>query len=120
MKARQLVKIKEIKDSLVASGFITLDQQANVLGLARSTTWTILRGMYKSSGLSAATVNCMLRSPQLPPFVRAKVLEYVNEKSAGLYGHSKLQRRRFIDRLSAAQVARVKMKLDADHLTAKN
>ena len=108
MKARQLLKIKEIKDSLVASGFITLDQQAKVLGLARSTTWTILRGKYKSSGLSAATVNCMLQSPQLPPFVRARVLEYVNEKSAGLYGHSNLQRRRFIVLLSGPQVANVK------------
>ena len=99
-KARQLSKIWEIGDALNAAGFVTLDEQANVLGLGRSTTWTILRSNHKSSGLSAAIVNRMLRAPKLPPLVRAKILEYVEAKTAGLYGHNKQQLRRFIARLS--------------------
>jgi hypothetical protein len=104
MKARQSIKIKEIKSALIESGYVTLDQQAKALGLARSTTWTILTAAHKSSGLSAATINCILRSPQLPPIVGTKVFEYVKEKSAGLFGHSELQRRRFIAGLSAPHV----------------
>jgi hypothetical protein len=104
MKARQSIKIKELKNALIESGYVTLDQQAKALGLARSTTWTILRATHKSSGLSAATINCMLRSPQLPPIVRTRILEYVEEKSAGLFGHGEIQRRRFLAGLSAPDV----------------
>ena len=52
MKARQSIKIKEIKSALIESGYVTLDQQAKALGLARSTTWTIIKGSYKNSGFS--------------------------------------------------------------------
>ena len=113
MNARHLSKIKELKDALVSSGFLTLDRQSKALGLARSTTWTILRATHKNSGLSAATINCMLRAPQLPSVVRTKVLEYVKEKSDGLYGHSALQRRRFIARLSVPQLNYVHTDLGA-------
>ena len=41
-KARQRSKIREIGDALVTSGFSTLDEQAKVLGLCRSTVWTLL------------------------------------------------------------------------------
>jgi len=41
---------------------------------------------HKSSGLSAAVVNRILNTPQLPSAVRARVLEYIEEKLAGLYG----------------------------------
>ena len=108
MKSQHLSKIKELKDALVTSGFLTLAQQAKALGLARSTTSTILRATHKSSGLSAATINCMLNSPNLPPLVQTKVLEYVREKSAGLYGHSELQRRRFIAGLSGLGAGRAR------------
>jgi len=108
MKARQLLKIKELKDALVTSGFLKLDEQAKALGLPRSTSWTILRATHKSSGLSAATINSMLRAPHLPSIVRTKVLEYVEEKSDGLYGHSALQRRRFIARLSGLGAGRTR------------
>ena len=43
----------------------------------------------------------MLASPQLPSGVRTKILEYVDEKVAGRYGHSTAQRRKFIARISA-------------------
>jgi len=79
---------------------VTLDAQATVLGLPRSTTWAILRGNYKHSGLSAAIINRMLSAP-LPLRVRANILEYVDEKLDGSYGHSKALRRKFAEKLSA-------------------
>src|SRR6266498_2970458 len=82
MKARQSSKIREIGDALVAMGLLTLDEQAKALGLGRSTAWTILQASHKGSGLSAAVVNQMLAAPQLPPLVRAVILEYVDEKTA--------------------------------------
>jgi hypothetical protein len=100
MKARQNSKIKEIREALRSAGFLALDAQAGALGLSRSTTWTILQGRHKSSGLSTAIINRMLEAPQLPPSVRATILEYVQEKSVGLYGHSTSQLRKFKARLS--------------------
>ena len=71
------------------------------LGLCRSTAWTVLQTDHKNSGLTSAVINCMLAAPKLPPAVRAKVLEYVTEKSEGLYGHCPKQRHRFLAKLSA-------------------
>src|SRR5882724_6135272 len=76
-KARQAHKIRELGDALVAAGYNSLDQQAKTLGLPRSTTWTIIRAGHKSSGLSAAVINRILSTPQLPSEVRARILEYV-------------------------------------------
>jgi hypothetical protein len=101
MKAQQSAKIRELGDALVAAGIFALDDQAEALGLSRSTTWTILKGKHKASGLSAKIINRILAAPQLPSLVRAKVLEYVEEKAAGCYGHSDALRRRFVMRLSS-------------------
>jgi biotin operon repressor len=95
MKARQCAKIKELRKVLVATGFRSLDEQAKALGLSRSTTWTIIKAIHKNSGLSATVINRILAKPQLPPLVRATVVEYVEDKSAGLYGHNKIPLRRF-------------------------
>lgn len=100
MKARQASKIKELGDALVSAGFMTLDDQAEALGLHRSTTWTILKGTHKASGLSPIIINRILAAPQLPPMARTKLLDYIREKSAGLYGGSRNQLRRFSSRLS--------------------
>ncbi len=100
MKARQSSKIRELGDALIDAGLLTLDEQATALGLCRSTTWTIFRANHKASGLSATIINRMLMSPQLPPLARAKIVEYVQEKAAGLHGHNKMQLRRFDARLS--------------------
>ena len=105
MKIRQSCKIKELGDALVREGFLTLDKQADVLGLSRSTAWTILRANHKSSGLSAAIINRMLAAPRLPLLVRATILEYVEEKLAGSYGHSKRPLRRFSAGLLARSAA---------------
>ena len=48
MPPEHLCKIRNICDALVAAGFETLDEQTEVLGLSRSTTWSILRGSHKN------------------------------------------------------------------------
>src|SRR5262249_51903518 len=99
MRALQSARIKELGEALVSAGYIYLDEQAQVLGLSRSTTWTILRASHKNSGLSAAVINRMLAQPRLPTLVRMKILEYVKEKPVGPYGHNRLQVRRFAAQL---------------------
>jgi hypothetical protein len=101
LKSRQANKIREISEALVSSGFRTLAAQSRVLGLRRSTTWTILRGNHKSSGLSAKIIGRILTASDLPPRVRAKVLEYVEDKASGRFGHSAKLRRKFISALVA-------------------
>ena len=106
VKARQSAKIRELRVALVASGFMTLDEQSKVLGLSRSTTWTILKGDHKASGLSAAIIDRMLAAPRLPPLVRTTIHEYIQDKAAGLYGDSKTALRKFTARLSITREAR--------------
>ena len=101
MKARQSAKIQEIADALISAGFNTLDQQADILGVCRSTAWTLLKSTHKGSGLSAKVISRMLTVRQLPPLVRRKILEYVEEKASGQYGHSAKLRRKFITALSS-------------------
>src|SRR5262245_62522174 len=79
MKARQSSKIRELAEAVEAAGFLTLDEQAKVLGVPRSTVWTIRRASHKASGLSASIINRMLAAPELPLLVRAKVLVYIQE-----------------------------------------
>ena len=43
----QAFKIRELGEALVAAGYVTLGEQADALGLCRSTTWTILRGTHR-------------------------------------------------------------------------
>jgi hypothetical protein len=92
----QSVKIKEVGEALVAAGYDSLDDQATMLGLSRSTTWTILHGRHKNYGLSASVIKRILAQPQLPVLVRDKIYEYVDRKTAGMYGHNALQVRRFV------------------------
>jgi hypothetical protein len=102
MKARQATKIRELGHALVDAGFLTLDEQSKALGLARSTTWTILRASHKGSGLSTAIIKRMLLSPQLPPLARRKILEYTADKLAGVYGGSRPERLKFFERMERA------------------
>jgi predicted DNA-binding transcriptional regulator AlpA len=113
VKARQSSKIREIGHALMAQGYLALDEQAKTLGLARSTAWTILRADHKSSGLSATVINRMLAAPHLPPLVRAIILEYVDERLAGLYGHNNLQLRRFTARRSEQRSVDTRTKVAA-------
>jgi hypothetical protein len=84
----QTDQIRSIGDALDHAGFRSLDAKAKALGLPRSTTWTILQGSHKTSGLSAATVQRMLASPQLPAAARAAILAYVEAKTAGTFGRA--------------------------------
>ena len=100
MKARQSAKIRELGQALIDAGLRTLDAQTDALGLPRSTAWTILKTCHKTSGLSAAIIERILGSSKLPPRARAIIVEYVEEKSFGLYGGSRRQQQRFAVRLS--------------------
>jgi len=98
--ARQMRKIAEFRDVLIQEGHLTLAAQAAALGLGRSTTWAVLRANHKASGLSASIIVRMLKAPHLPSSVREKVVEYLEEKRAGSYGHNKRQIERFAAGLS--------------------
>jgi hypothetical protein len=102
MKERQLSKIREVGEALVASGFVSLDDQAKALGVSRSTAWVILRGRYKRTGLTPKIVERILKSQQLPPLVRLKIIEYGEEKAAGLYGQTTPQTYRFFCELASS------------------
>ena len=100
MKARQSSKIRELVEAVKSAGFLTLNEQAKALGLPRSTAWTIRKASHKASGLSASIINRMLAASEMPPLARTKILEYVEEKAAGVFGGSRIQRRKFAARLS--------------------
>jgi hypothetical protein len=95
MKSLQTTKISEVAESLLEAGYRNLPEQASVLGLPRSTTWTILQAKHKNYGLSAAVIKQMLAQPELPSLVRAKICEYIREKRAGVYGDNPQRLRRF-------------------------
>jgi predicted DNA-binding transcriptional regulator AlpA len=101
-QSRQAEKIRELGQALLADGYLRLDEQAGVLGLPRSTTWSIIRSRHKTSGLTASVIHQMLAHPQLPKVVRIKIVEYVREKRAGHYGHKPVQLRRFVAALERA------------------
>ena len=107
-KARQASKIKELRAALIDWGLVALDEQAKALGLRRSTTWAILTGTHKASGISAGIVIRMLSAPDLPVPVRQKILEYVREKSDGMYGHTAKRRREFLSRMSSVSGAQTR------------
>ena len=103
LKARQSSKIREIGEALITAGFVSLNAQANqakVFGLPRSTAWTILSAKHKGTGLCARIICRMLSSGELPVLVRAKIMEYAQEKAAGIYGGTQRQRRGFTAKLT--------------------
>ena len=89
VKARQSSKIREIGEALITAGFVSLNAQAKVFGLPRSTAWTILSAKHKGTGISARIICRMLSSGELPVLVRAKIMKYAGEKAAGIYGGTK-------------------------------
>jgi predicted DNA-binding transcriptional regulator AlpA len=102
LQSRQAEKIRQLREALIDTGYLHLDEQAGVLGLSRSTAWSIIQARHKTSGLSGSVIKQMLAQPRLPQPVRLKILEYVHEKRAGQYGHKPLQVRRFIAALHRA------------------
>ena len=100
LKARQSFKIREIGNALTTAGIVSLDAQAKALGLPRSTAWTILSAEHKGTGISARIICRMLSSQPLPLLVRARIIEYPNEKAAGIYDGMKRHQRRFASKLN--------------------
>jgi hypothetical protein len=105
LKARQTSKIAEIGEALRAAGVITLNTQAEVLGLSRSTTYTVVAARHKNSGISGRILARMLRSDRLPLSVRAAIEDYAKEKLSGAYGGDKRHQRRFIARLEQERLS---------------
>jgi hypothetical protein len=89
-----IVQAQGTREPLLSAGFRTLDAQTNALGLACSTTWTILTGSHKASGLSASTINRNLAALQLPPLTRSKIREYFEEKPPSTRRTSRRNRQR--------------------------
>jgi len=98
-KARQASKLAEIRAALVDAGCDTTAKQAAALGLLRPTAWVVLNRDTRV-GPSVQIIKRILSSPKLPPAVRRKIEEYVEERIAGLYGHTETRRRWFRDRLN--------------------
>lgn len=97
-KARQALKLAEIREALVAAGCDTTAKQAAALGLLRPTAWVLLNRDNRV-GPSAKIIKRILSSPKLPPAARQKVEEYVAERIGGRYGHSTSSTRWFRDQL---------------------
>ncbi len=95
VKLRQSAKLRELDTALEADGCIGLQAKADALGLSRSTTWVILSGLHKHSGLTASTLKRMLDSPRLGTGARAHILEYIADKRAGRFGSRSPGLRRF-------------------------
>jgi hypothetical protein len=104
IKARQSAKIRQLAEAAKLIGLQTLDEQAEAFGIPRSTAWTIRNGGHKASGLSVSIIDRMLSAPKLPPSVRTTLLEYIAEKTSGLYGGKERQRRLFCARLKDTNI----------------
>ena len=110
MRASQVNKIRELRQALIDAGFVSLDQQATALGLPRSTTWAVLKGNHKCSGLRAGLIARMWGAPKLPPPAKKILADYVTAKSRGAYGHSDVMRKRFITQLEKSGFPRANTK----------
>jgi hypothetical protein len=110
MRATQASKIRELRQALIDAGFISLDQQAAVLGLSRSTTWAVLKGNHKCSGLRASVIARMWAAPNLPPAAKRVLADYVIERSHGGYGHSDVICNRFVAQLEKSGFPTAQMK----------
>ena len=103
MKARQTRKIEQLREVFLTNGRLSVREQAELLGLSPSTMHNVLQCNYKNYGLSAAIIKRMLACPNLPERARTIILEYTAEKIAGLYGHTRRQRRRFMAAVRSGQ-----------------
>jgi hypothetical protein len=102
MQARQTRKIEQLREVFLTNGRLSVKEQAELLGLCRSTAHAVLQRSYKKSGLSKAIIKRMLACPRLPERARTIILEYIAERIRGSYGHTRSQRRRFMAALATA------------------
>jgi hypothetical protein len=99
LRERQTETLRALRLALIAHGINSVDEQAKVLCLPRSTTWFVLQCNHKWRGLNAAQVVRMLRSERLPEEARRVVMRYARERADGAYGHTEAMRRKFLMRL---------------------
>jgi hypothetical protein len=92
------LELGRISEALISSGYRSVDEQAEALGVGRSTAWTIANNKHKLGRLSNKTILRILANPQTPPAVRAALEQYVIERSRGA--------RRKRDRITALLVRR--------------
>src|SRR5262245_2095225 len=74
-------ELERISNALIASGYISLDEQAKALGVHRNTAWTIVKNKHKLGRLSAKTIDRILSNPGTPPTVRAIIQQYLAKRS---------------------------------------
>jgi hypothetical protein len=86
------IELDRISEALIASGHISLDEQAKALGLCRSTAWVIIKKKYKFGRLNTKTIDRILSNTQTPPAVRMLVEQYVAKRSGRKRRASSLQR----------------------------
>jgi len=75
------IELRHISEALIASGYTSLDAQANALGVHRNTAWTIVKNKHKLGRLSAKTIDRILTNPRTPPAVRTVVQQYLAKSS---------------------------------------
>jgi len=85
-------KLQHVVDALVASGYISLDQQAKALGLHRATVWTITKQKHKLGRLSTKTLARIISNPDTPPLVLTAIYEYVVQQRVDCVGLLPTQR----------------------------
>jgi hypothetical protein len=81
-----------ISEALIASGYISLDEQAKALGVHRNTAWTIVKNKYKLGRLSTKTIDRILTNPRTSPSVRAVDQQYLAKRSDVVPRKRKLRR----------------------------
>jgi len=101
-KEKQALKLAEIREVLVTAGYNTTAKQAAVLGVGRSTAWWLLNHD-RGYGPSPKVIKRILSSPNIPPAVRRKVEEYIQERISGLYGHSEQRTQWFSEQFQLRQ-----------------
>jgi len=100
-KARQVSKLTEIREALIAAGCDTTAKQAAALGVCRSTAW-VLFNHDRRVGPSTKVLKRILSAPNLPAAARQKVEEFVEQRISGLFGHSDARAQWFRDQIRAA------------------
>ena len=83
------IELGRISEALISSGYTSLDQQAQALGIHRSTAWTIVKNKHKLGRLSAKTIDRILTNPGTPPSVRAVIQQYLAKRSDVVLGKRK-------------------------------
>jgi hypothetical protein len=90
-KARQAANINALKEAVLALGYTPGSKfAAQALGIkGRSTLWAIFNSKHRRGGLSSKTVKRLLAAEGVSKGIRKIVQQYVRERLAGVYGHTR-------------------------------